>query len=109
VAIGPDRKTYLYPLAGGEPTVVPGIEVNDVVAGFVSDSRSVFVYRRGELPTNVSRLDVTTGQRTPWRSLFPADPGGVGTMSPIPSPSGDSYVYSYERTLSDLYLSEGFN
>ena len=107
VVTGPDRKTYLYPLAGGEPTVVSGVEVNEVVAGFASDSRSVYVYHRGELPTNVSRLDVTTGQRKPWRSLSPADAGGVSEMSPLPSPSGDSYIYCYNRTLSDLYLAEG--
>ena len=50
---------------------------------------------------------MTTGQRKPWRSLFPADAGGVSEMTPFPSPSGDSYIYSYNRTLSDLYLAEG--
>jgi Tol biopolymer transport system component len=107
VVTGPDRKTYLYPLAGGEPTVVSGIDVNEVVADFASDSRSVYVYHRGELPTNISRLDMTTGHRQPWRSLFPADAGGVSDMGPLPTPSGDSYIYSYTRTLSDLYLAEG--
>ncbi len=80
VVTGPDRKTYLYPLAGGEPTVVSGVEVNEVVAGAASDSRSIYVYRRGEIPTNVSRLDVTTGHRQPWRSLAPADAGGVSEI-----------------------------
>jgi Tol biopolymer transport system component len=107
VVTGPDRKTYLYPLAGGEPTVIPGVEVNDLVAGFASDSRSVYVYHRGEIPTNVSRLDVTTGHRQLWRSLTPADSGGVSDVGPLPAPSGDSYIYSYNRTLSDLYLVEG--
>jgi Tol biopolymer transport system component len=104
---GPDRKTYLYPLAGGEPTVVPGVDVNEVVADFASDSRSVYVYRRGEIPTHVSRLDLTTGSRQPWRSLAPADAGGVSDLNPLPARSGDSYVYNYNRTLSDLYLVEG--
>ncbi len=107
VVTGPDRKTYLYPLAGGEPTAVPGVDVNDSVAGFASDSRSVYVYHRGEIPTNVYRVDVTTGQRQLWRSLTPADSGGVSDVSPLPAPSGDSYIYAYNRTLSDLYLVEG--
>jgi Tol biopolymer transport system component len=107
VVTGPDRKTYLYPLAGGEPTVVPGVGVNDRVAGFASDTRSVYAYRQGEMPTNVYRVDTTTGQRQLWRALTPADPGGVSEMAPLPTPSGDSYVYAYGRTLSDLYLVEG--
>jgi eukaryotic-like serine/threonine-protein kinase len=107
VVTGPDRKTYLYPLAGGEPTVVPGIDVSDRIAAFASDARSVFVYRQGETPINVNRLDVTTGRRQLWRSLTPADPGGVSEVNPLPAPSGDAYIYSYNRTLSDLYLVEG--
>jgi len=107
VVTGPDRKTYLYPLAGGEPTVVPGIDADDRVAGFTSDARSVYVFRQGETPINVNRLDVTTGHRKLWRALTPADPGGVSEVSPLPTPNGDSYVYTYNRTLSDLYLVEG--
>ncbi len=107
VVTGPDRKTYLYPLAGGEPTVVPGMDASDRVAAFTADARTVYVYRQGETPINVDRLDVTTGRRQPWRALTPADLGGVSEMFPLPAPSGDAYVYSYSRTLSDLYLLEG--
>jgi Tol biopolymer transport system component len=107
VVTGPDLKTYLYPLAGGEPTVVPGLDVNDRIAGFASDARSAYFYRQGEIPTNVYRVDLTTGHRQLWRALTPADPGGVSDVSPLPTPSGDSYVYAYSRTLSDLYLGEG--
>jgi len=107
VATGPDRKTYLYPLSGGEPTALPGVAVNEQVAGFASDARSVYVYRRGAIPTVVSRVDMATGQRQLWRSLTPADPGGASDVSPLPAPDGASYVYTYSRTLSDLYLVEG--
>ena len=107
IVTGPDRKTYLYPLTGGEPTVVPGIDADDRVGGFGSDAHSAYVYRQGETPTNVYRVDLTTGHRQPWRAMTPADPGGVSEVSALPTPSGDSYVYSYNRTLSDLYLVEG--
>jgi Tol biopolymer transport system component len=107
VATGPDRRTYLYPLAGGEPTVLPGVAANDQVAAFASDSHSVYAYRRGAIPTAVYRVDIKTGQRQLWRSLTPADPGGASDVGPIPAPDGASYIYSYSRTLSDLYLVEG--
>jgi Tol biopolymer transport system component len=107
VVTGPDRRTYLYPLAGGEPTVIPGVEVNDVVTDFASDARSVYVSRRGGIQTSVYRVDVASGHRQPWRTLTPADPGGASDLVPLPTPNGDSYIYSYQRTLSDLYLVEG--
>ena len=50
VAGGPDRKTYLYPLAGGEPTVVPGLDPEDGVDEVSLDGRSLYVHRGVELP-----------------------------------------------------------
>jgi hypothetical protein len=36
------------------------------------------------------------------------DPAGVSAIGPIlVGPDGKSYVYSYRRVLSDLYLIEG--
>jgi hypothetical protein len=56
----------------------------------------------------VYQLDLTTGKRTLWRSLAPADPAGVSQIGPIVmTPDGRSYIYGYHRTLSDLYLVEG--
>jgi len=107
VVTGPDLKAYLYPISGGEPTPVPGIEANEAVTQFGADSRSVYVYRRGETPARVFRMDLSTGRRDPWRSLMPADGGGVSLIVPLPTPSGDAYAYSYGRTLSDLYVVDG--
>jgi len=39
--------------------------------------------------------------------LMPADAGGVSRIGPLPTPSGESYAYSYSRTLSDLYIVDG--
>jgi hypothetical protein len=107
VVTGPDRKTYLYPLAGGEPTVVPGVGVNDRVAGFASDTRF-----RLRLPAGRNADQCLSGRHDdrPAAALASADAGRprrVSEMAPLPTPSGDSYVYAYGRTLSDLYLVEG--
>jgi Tol biopolymer transport system component len=107
VVRGPDRKTYLYPISGGEPTVIPGVEANEQVDQFGADSRSVYVRSQGDVPAKVYRLDLATGRRELWRSLMPADAGGVSLISPLPTPSGESYAYSYGRTLSDLYVVDG--
>jgi Tol biopolymer transport system component len=107
VVTGPDRRTYLYPISGGEPTAIPGVDVNDRVAEFGADARSVYVYRQGEIPTKVYRVDVSTGHRELWRSLMPTDAGGVSLIGPLPTASGESYAYSYGRTLSDLYIVDG--
>jgi Tol biopolymer transport system component len=108
VAVGPDRKAYVYPLEGGEPRPIPGWTENDVMCGWTEDSKGVFVYPQGQPPARVFRLDLATGKRVPWKEILPMDPAGVVTIVPLLfTPDGRSYVYSYPRILSQLYVGEG--
>jgi serine/threonine protein kinase/Tol biopolymer transport system component len=104
---GPDRRRYLYPLSGGEPTAVPGLDSEAAVHQRSADGRFLYVNRRGEAPANVYRLDLSNGQNELWRTLMPSDAAGVWTITSNPTPDGKSYVYNYPRTLSDLYLVDG--
>jgi Tol biopolymer transport system component len=108
VVRGPDQKVYLYPTAGGEPTAIPGTTPDDTPTGWSADGRSLYVYRRKDLPARVELLDVSTGHRQLWKELMPADSAGVtGISPPHISLDGTFYAYSFLRTLSDLYLVEG--
>jgi len=87
---------------------VPGFESDDVVIRWSADGRALFVFKRNELPAPVYRLDVTTGERTPWLELMPADPAGVSRIQVIEmTPDGKTYAYNVSRQLSDLYLVRG--
>ena len=106
--IGPDQKGYLYPVAGGEPRVIPGMNAGEQPITFSTDSRSLYIYQPGELPTLVNRLDLQTGSRTLWRQLMPSDPAGVENIGPILlTPDAKTCVFGYHRMLADLYLVEG--
>jgi eukaryotic-like serine/threonine-protein kinase len=105
---GLDHKTYLYPVAGGEPRPVPGIEHEEIPAAWSADDKLLFVFRTGEVPAKVFQVDVVAGRRTLWKTIQPADAAGISTIGGlIITPDAKSYVYSYVRTLSDLYLVEG--
>ena len=105
---GPDRKMYLFPVAGGEPKPVPGVLPGETPTSWSADSRSLYVMERGQVPTQVFRIDLASGQRSLWKSLEPADAAGIDTIGRVLlSADTKSYVYSYVRTLSDLYLVEG--
>ena len=107
-AIGPDEKGYLFPIPSGDPQPIKGLQAGEVPVAWTSDGHSLFVYRGGDLPSRVYRLDVATGNRTLWKELMPPDPSGVEFVGPVlPTPDGKSYVYGYRRLLSDLYLVEG--
>jgi len=108
VVIGPDRRDYLYPIEGGEPAAIPGLAPLEAPLGWTEDGKALYVYMRGDYPARVSRLDVASGQREFWKELTPPDPAGISTISPPRmTPDGKSYVYSYNRILSDLFLAEG--
>ena len=78
------------------------------MCGWTEDDQAVFVYAHGQLPARVFRLDLATGRREPWRDVLPSDPSGVVTIVPLLfTPDGRSYVYSYPRILSQLYIGEG--
>jgi Tol biopolymer transport system component/predicted Ser/Thr protein kinase len=107
-ALGPDQKAYLYPLAAGEPRQIPGVATGEEPVEWDATGRALYIYRPGEMPTKVYRLDLATGERTLWRQLMPSDPAGVERISPIRmAADGKTYVYGYHRTLADLYLVEG--
>jgi eukaryotic-like serine/threonine-protein kinase len=107
-AVGPDGMGHLYPVGGGDPRPIPGLETGEIPILWDASGRSLYVYRPSELPARVYLLDTGSGKRTLWKQLMPPDPAGVEYVGPIlPTPEGKAYVYGYRRLLSDLYLVEG--
>jgi len=107
-AVGSDGRLALYPVGEGKPKPIPGIEPGERMSGWNADGRSLYVYRRGELPVQVFRIEVATGHRELWKKLMPSDPAGVGTIEALHvTPDGRSYCYTYAQTLSELYLVDG--
>ena len=108
VGVGPDEKAYSYSVAGGEPRIVPGIEVGEQPIQWSDDAKALYLYKPGDLPAKVYRLDLLTGHKTLWKELMPSDSAGVSRIGPIlVTPDGKSCLYGYHRILSDLYLVEG--
>jgi eukaryotic-like serine/threonine-protein kinase len=108
VGIGPDGKYYFFPVDGGEAYPVPGIESGDTIDGWSEDERSFFVHNSTGLPVTISRIDSATGERTSWKQIALGDPAGVDAIESVAiTPDEKTFVYSYRRRLSDLYLVEG--
>jgi hypothetical protein len=101
-------RAVLYPVDGGEPKAIPHLAPEDTPILWSADSRHLFVSRGGPVPVEIQRIDVTTGTRTPWRTLAPRDPVGVERITPIVlTPDGRAHCYTYPRVLTDLFVVEG--
>ena len=107
-AIGPDRKCSLFPIDGGSPRALSGVAAGEFPLRFSPDDKLLYLWKRGDVPARVTRLEVATGKRDLWKDLLPADPAGVERISNVLiAPDARTYAYCYARLLSDLFVVEG--
>jgi hypothetical protein len=80
----------------------------DRPASWSEEGRSLWVFRRGEVPARIFSVDVATGRKSLWKTLVPPDAAGVYSIDELKiTPSGNAYFYSYRRTISELYEARG--
>jgi hypothetical protein len=105
-----DYKLDLFPLDGGPARPIPDIEPGYLLAQWSADSKALYVYRPGDVPLKIQRLDIATGKMKLMRELVPADLGGVVSIGPvITNLNASEFAYSYYQTLSVLYIISGVN
>ncbi len=106
-ALDAERRIAIYPVDGGAPTLVPSAQQGEVPAFWSADGKSLLIGST-DVPTRVFTVDLASGQRRLYRTFAPADATGLFDLAP-PNFSRDlkSYVYSYTRILSDLYIVDG--
>ncbi|HUA15381.1 MAG TPA: protein kinase [Verrucomicrobiae bacterium] len=104
----PNGAVILYPLGGGASRVIPGLPAEFHPVQWSEDSSSLYGYREGEIPSRVYKVDVANGRQAVVQELRPGAPAGVVTVSPVVvSHDGTRFAYSYNQTLSVLYLISG--
>jgi eukaryotic-like serine/threonine-protein kinase len=105
-AVGPDGVPARYPLAGGEPVPIPGVDALDLPLGWTANGRELLVSRYEDRLPTVRWIDLTSGRERPWRGLDLPIPAGLeGQIRLLVAPDGGSYAYSFVRSLSNLYIS----
>jgi serine/threonine protein kinase len=110
---GPGPTVFLYPVSGGPPRAVLGVEPADHLIRWDAEGRNVFLARtEGFASVTIYRLDPASGRRELWKKLGPADPTGLSNNSGISdnvllTPDGKVYSYTYMRDLSYLFVVEG--
>lgn len=106
-SLNPDGNAVVYDVAGGATLTIPGAQEGDEPVQWTADDKSILV-GRSEIPNRVFVIDLKTGQRKLFRTFTQPDPTGLLDNAP-PNFSRDlkSYIYSYTRITSDLYVAEG--
>ncbi len=108
VGIKQDRSFAIYSLEGGLPQQIPDVKNNFNPVQWSSDGSALYGYHAGEFPSWVYKLEIATGKEIPVHELKPGTPAGVVTVAPVVvSRDGKNFAYSYNQTMSVLYLVTG--
>ena len=99
----------LYPIDGGEPKAVAGVNKAEQVVGASPDSDSIYVSTDSSaVARKIVKVNVTTGRRQPFVTVSPNDPAGVlGLFQPIFTPDEKQYVETQVREFSALFVATG--
>ena len=110
--LAPDNRFMLYPTDGSSrPEVIP---TGEPLAPLRWSAKGNAIYVQhlrgsGELPARVSRLQVPSGVLRLWKEVTPKEQTGVTSVTGVVIGSDEeSYVYSFRRQLSELYVVDGW-
>ena len=122
VLISPDGKLLaelsgegdyqLRPVDGGEARPIGGALPGDELIQWSSDGRYLFLQGPKDKAIEFFRVNLSTGTREPWKSIGAADPVGMIGFQPESvhmTPDGKSFVYTYWKVLTELYLVDGLH
>lgn len=107
---GPEPGWWAYPVEGGSPLAVHGIQDDEYPLGWRADNASVFVRPKqvtGPV-VHVNIVEIATGKRSLWKDLHPSRPvDATGDLHLHITPDGRAYAYNYSILQSDLYAATG--
>jgi hypothetical protein len=108
VGVGPNSAVVIYPIGEGSPRLIPGLEAGFLPVQWSSDGSVLYGYHIGELPSRIYKVAIETGKQSLLQELRPDVPAGVVMVAPVQvSRDGKRFAYSYNQTLSVLYLISG--
>jgi Tol biopolymer transport system component len=109
--LNPEGKLLLYPTNRGPSREIPSDEPLAPIR-WSNDGQWLYVmHLRASVQASaqVSRLRINTGGLFPWKLLTPIDTTGVNSITGLTIADDEkSYIYSYRRVLSELYLADGW-
>lgn len=104
-------KVWLFPLDGSPPIAAAGLVAGDKWANWGPDSRIAYIYTptgSDNYPLRIFKLDPFTGNRKFLMEIAPEDAVGLGVPFAVHiSRDEQSYSYSYERSVCELFLVSG--
>ena len=108
IAMGADDRALLIPVSGSEARTIAAFGPGDIPINWTTDDRALWISKRERTRMTIERAEIDGGARSPWQTIHPGDPAGILDIFPVHmTADGQTYAYSYRRSLSDLYVVNG--
>jgi dipeptidyl aminopeptidase/acylaminoacyl peptidase len=111
ICVRDSKKTevLLYPINGGDPRTIRGLNGTEEVVGGAPESENLYVSPDvSAVPLQIFKVNIKSGLRQPLVNISPTDPAGVvRIISPIITTDEKRYVSTHIRALSVLYVASG--
>jgi Tol biopolymer transport system component len=105
IARNAQREFALYPLDGGPPQPLKGLEPGEAPVQFGTGGK-LYTWN-GAFPARIMVVDLASGERQLATTLAPADPAGVLYGDVLATRDGKMFAYRYRRAVTNLFLAEG--
>jgi eukaryotic-like serine/threonine-protein kinase len=112
LAAAPGQAYARYPVAGGSPAAIDGLDPDDEPVRWSGDGRVIYV-RRDFQPDDpdvidVFRVEVATGRRALWKRIRPTPFARMADLMPVAIGRDEqSFAYTTWRSANDLFLIQG--
>jgi hypothetical protein len=105
--IGADGRPALFPIAGGAPRPLPGVEPGDNLVMWAPDGKVLYVSSVTRGVQHIHRVELPAGVRTRWKAVAASQPAGVRLSQALMTPDGKTELHSYSQLLTSLYVVDG--
>jgi Tol biopolymer transport system component len=100
-AVVPGEGIQLLPIETGAARTIP--DTNGFRPITWCQDGDLLIYRTGEVPVKVLRVDPRSGKQRPWKELAPRDRTALGVLGPIRfAPDCETYAYTAQYDPSTL-------
>lgn len=108
VGKGSNGSNLIYFLDSRPPQTIPSLNPRFNPLQWSNDGSLLYGSHAGEFPSHVYKVEIKSGKENLVQELKPGVPAGVVAVAPIViTRDGAHFAYSYNQTLSTLYVISG--
>jgi len=107
LVIASPHRLSLAPIGGGATRIISELQDGEAMVRWSGDGNHLFLKRPEGETIRLSRLDVASGHKEPWKTVKVPEPGAEFIGDVALSADGKACAFSFQHDLANLFLVKG--